>query len=348
MYFQLRITDIIRETAGTYTYRLENTALEPVEYLAGQFLTFLIQLNNKEYRRSYSFSSTPGVDPFLAVTIREKENGEISRYIIRMWKKGDIVTTLEPSGRFTYEPAHIPARDIFLLAAGSGITPVFSLLKQILIQEPGAHITLIYSNTTPERTIFHEQLQTWQKQYSNQLQCIYLFSNDPDSHHVYRRLNNILLEQLVNDHIRHHKTDAQFFLCGPPDYMRTILLTLTFMGFDEEQLHKENFVVNTDARIAKTPLPKDHNIRQVLIRYRNQEYYLAIPGDQNILSYALDHDVLLPYSCKGGVCGSCAALCTSGKIWMSVNEVLTDKELAEGLVLTCVGYAISEQVTIEL
>jgi ring-1,2-phenylacetyl-CoA epoxidase subunit PaaE len=348
MYFQLRITDIIRETPGTYSYKLENTTPEPLEYLAGQFLTFLITLNNKEYRRSYSFSSTPGVDPFLSVTIREKENGEISRHLIRSWKKGDIVTALEPSGRFTYEKSTAPVKDIFLLAAGSGITPVFSLLKHILQQEPGAHIKLIYSNTTPERTIFYEQLQQWQTQYQEQLQVVYLFSNDPDSHHTYRRLNNILLEQLVTTHMRYAREDAQFFLCGPPDYMRTILLTLTFMGFPETQVHKENFVVNTDARIAKTPLPKDHHLKQVLIRYRNQEYRLAIPGDQTILSYALENEVLLPYSCKGGVCGSCTALCVSGKVWMPVNEVLTDKELAEGLVLTCVGYPASGEIILEL
>lgn len=348
MYFQLRITDIIRETPGTYTYKLENTTPEPLEYLAGQFLTFLITLNNKEYRRSYSFSSTPGVDPYLSVTIREKENGEISRHLIHSWKKGDLVTTLEPSGRFTYEKTTTREKDIFLLAAGSGITPVFSLLKQILTEESNVHVKLIYSNSTPERTIFYEQLQQWQTQYPEKLQTIYLFSNDPDSHHTYRRLNNILLEQLVTTHMRYHRADAQFFLCGPPDYMRTILLTLTFMGFPEIQLHKENFVVNTDARIAKTPLPQDHDPKKVLIRYRNEEYQLAVPGDQTILSYALANDVLLPYSCKGGVCGSCTAQCVSGKVWMPVNEVLTDKELAEGLVLTCVGYAASDEVILEL
>jgi len=348
MYFQLRIADIIRETPGTYTYKLENITPEPLEYLAGQFLTFLITLNNKEYRRSYSFSSTPGVDPYLSVTIREKENGEISRYLIHTWKKGDIITSLEPSGRFTHEKTDTTEKDIFLLAAGSGITPVFSLLKQILTQEPAAHVKLIYSNTTPERTIFYEQLQHWQTRYPEQLQTIYLFSNDPDSHHTYRRLNNILLEQLVNTHLRYQSANAQFFLCGPPDYMRTILLTLTFMGFAETQLHKENFVVNTDARLAKTPPPQDHDRKKVLIRYRNQEYELSVPGDQTILSNALANEVLLPYSCKGGVCGSCTAQCVSGKVWMPVNEVLTDKELAEGLVLTCVGYPASDEIILEL
>ncbi|CAL1521482.1 iron-sulfur cluster-binding domain-containing protein [Chitinophaga sp. MM2321] len=348
MYLQLRITDIIRETPGTYSYLLENTAPEPVSYLAGQFLTFIISLNNKEYRRSYSFSSTPGVDPYLSVTIREKENGEISRHILRTWKKDDIVTAVEPSGRFTFEQASTTPRDIMLLAAGSGITPVFSLLKQILKDEPSAKVTLIYSNTTPGNAIFYQQLQVLQTKYSQQLHCLFLFSNDPDSHHAYRRLNNILLERIIQEQLHFNQSDAQFFVCGPPDYMRMVLLTLRFMGFSEEQLHKENFVVNTDTKLAKMPLPEDTSTREVTIHLRNVAYQLSVPANQTILSYALEHDVALPYSCKGGVCGSCTAQCISGKVWMPVNEVLTDKELAEGLVLTCVGYPASDQVILEL
>ncbi|WP_160712513.1 ferredoxin--NADP reductase [Chitinophaga solisilvae] len=348
MYLQLRITDIRKETPGTFTYYLEPVAQEPVSYLAGQFLTFIIQLHGKEYRRSYSFSSTPGIDPYMRVTIREKENGEISRHILRTWKKGDVVTSLEPSGRFTFEPGTNGARDIFLMAAGSGITPVFSLLKQMLHEEPSARIVLIYSNTTPERTIFLQELQTLQEQYSNRLHCIWLFSNDPESQHTYRRLNNILLELLVTEHLLYNKPEAQFFLCGPPEYMRMILLTLHFMGFREDQLHKENFVVNTEARLARTTLPADTSLKQVKIWLRHEVYELQIPANQTILSYALEHNIALPYSCKGGVCGSCTALCTGGKVWMPVNEVLTDKELAEGLVLTCVGYPASEQVSLEL
>ncbi|HVI46244.1 MAG TPA: 2Fe-2S iron-sulfur cluster-binding protein, partial [Chitinophaga sp.] len=265
----------------------------------------------------------------------------------RTWKIGNTITTLEPSGRFLLEPVTTP-RDIFLLAAGSGITPVFSLLKQILVNEPTAKVTLIYSSPSPHQTIFYEQLQSLQQMHRQQLQILHLFSNDPDSHHVYRRLNNIILEILVNEHLRFNKQDAMFFLCGPPDYMRTILLTLTFMGFREHQLHKENFVVNTDVKLAKIQLPTDTTTRQVTIRSRGEEFHLAIPANQTILSYALEHNVALPYSCKGGVCGSCTAQCVSGKVWMPVNKVLTDKELAEGLVLTCVGYPESDEVIIEL
>jgi ring-1,2-phenylacetyl-CoA epoxidase subunit PaaE len=348
MYLQLRITNIVKETPGTHTYFFEEATGQPVIYTAGQFLTFIILLHGKEYRRSYSFSSTPGVDDFISVTIREKENGEISRHVLKTWQKGDIVTAVEPSGRFIYQPLTKGPKDVFMLAAGSGITPVYSILKQVLHEDPSASITLIYSNSTPERTIFYQQLLDWQAKYPQQLTCVFLFSNDPDVHHTYRRLNNALLEILVNKHMKHNPADALFYLCGPFDYMRTILLTLTFMGFSADQLHKENFVINTAVKIAKTPLPQETDTRKVILHYRNETTEMQVPANQTILEYALDNNIQLPYSCRGGVCGSCTAQCVSGKVWMSVNEVLTDKELQEGLVLTCVGYPVTEEVILEI
>ena len=344
LYLQLRITEIIKETPDAFTYRFENT----ITYQAGQFLTFLITLHGTEYRRSYSFSSTPGIDPYPAVTIREKENGEISRYILRNWKKGDILTAIQPSGRFTLTTSTTP-RDIFLLGAGSGITPLYSLLKQTLHQEPTAHVKLIYSNATHERTIFYDQLQTLQAQFKDQLHIMYLFSSDPPEDKItYRRLSNLLLEPLVNEQMRFKSTDARFFVCGPPDYMRMIMLTLTFMGFAEEQLHKENFVVNTSPQLARMGTPDDKTIKEVLLKTKQGEYKLSVPGNMTILNAAMAQGITLPYSCRGGVCGSCTARCPEGKIWMAWNEVLTDKEIAQGFILTCTSYPVSAAVKIEL
>jgi ring-1,2-phenylacetyl-CoA epoxidase subunit PaaE len=352
LYLRLRITGIIQETPDTYTYCLENTAPEPVIYQAGQFLTFLVNIHGTTYRRSYSLSSTPGIDAHLAVTIREKQNGEISRHIIRHWQKGDVVTSLLPSGRFTLDRIAGQPRSIFLFAAGSGITPVYSLLKHILYREPAARVILLYSSPGPRQTIFFKQLQALQVKFSRQLQCIYFFSQQGfDNNSAPRRLSNILLEPLVNEllpHNEHDKAAAQFFICGPPDYMRMIMLTLTFMGFDASQLHKENFVVNTGVKLEKAGRPQDATLKQVRLHVGAATYNIKIPGNQDILSSALQQGITLPYSCKGGVCGSCTAKCTQGKVWLAVNEVLTDAEVAQGLVLTCVGYPASDTVEIVL
>lgn len=344
MYLQLQITAIIKETADTFTYRLQPVNGAKVAYEAGQFLTFLIELHGIEYRRSYSFSSSPGIDHDLAVTIRRKENGEISRHIHDHWQVGDIVTTLQPSGRFTLDEIPNEPFDIFLLGAGSGITPLFSLLKYILHHYTHAHVKLVYSSPTQERTIFHAQLQSLQQQYAEQLHIIYLFSGEG----IIRRLSNGLLEPLVNEQLKYTPSQTQFFVCGPPEYMRMALLTLTFMGYSEQQLHKENFIVDTAPQLKRIGTPADSTMKTVIIRKGHDSYTLQLPGNKNILTEALARGIILPYSCKGGVCGSCTARCTQGTTWMALNEVLTEKEIAQGYLLTCTGYAVSETVTIEI
>ncbi|WP_343669171.1 iron-sulfur cluster-binding domain-containing protein [Chitinophaga sp.] len=344
MHLQLQITAIIKETADTFTYRFQPVNGEPVVYEAGQFLTFLIELHGVEYRRSYSFSSAPGIDPAPAVTIRRKENGEISRHIHDHWKVGDIITTLQPSGRFTLDEIPGSPFDVFLFGAGSGITPLFSLLKYILHYHTQAHIKLVYSSPTQEQTIFHQQLQSLQEQYAEQLHIIYLFSAEG----IVRRLSNGLLEPLVKEQLKYNSSLAQFFVCGPPEYMRMALLTLTFMGYSKQQLHKENFIVDTAPQLARIGTPTDSTLKTVLIKKGGESYELKLPGNKNILSEALAQGITLPYSCKGGVCGSCTARCTQGTIWMALNEVLTEKEMAQGYLLTCTGYAVSETVIIEI
>ncbi|RPD40100.1 ferredoxin--NADP reductase [Chitinophaga barathri] len=347
LYIQLRITRIIPETPDTFTYHLESADGKPVKYQAGQFLTFLVQLHGTEYRRSYSLSSTPGIDDFLAVTVKRIANGEISRYILRTWMVGDEITSLLPSGRFTLDSAPDTQRDIVMLGAGSGITPLFSILQQALHVEKAAHITLIYSNRDEKNTIFRERILALQSRFPDRFTIVWLFSDPANTTGVYRRMSNSLLEMIAPKHLQYPRELAGFYICGPAEYMRMAQFTLTFMGFREDQLRKENFVVNTEAKIARVQIPQDTTLKQVHLKHQGNIQILAVPGNESILHAALRQHVQLPYSCKGGVCGSCIATCTGGKVWMSVNEVLTEKELAKGLVLTCTGYAQSDEVTLE-
>ncbi|MBO9152574.1 2Fe-2S iron-sulfur cluster-binding protein [Chitinophaga sp. GCM10012297] len=347
LYIQLRITRIIQETPDAFTYHLESADGKAVKYQAGQFLTFILQLHGAEYRRSYSLSSTPGIDGFLAVTVKRIANGEISRYILRTWMVGDEVTSLLPSGRFTLEPLANARRDIVMLGAGSGITPLFALLQQALYLEKASHITLIYSNRDEKNTIFRERLIALQTVFTERFTIVWLYSDPADASGVYRRMSNSLLEIITPQHLHYPREQAEFYICGPAEYMRMAQFTLTFMGFREDQLHKENFVVNTEAKIARVQVPQDASLKRVRLKHEGGEQTLEVPGNETILQAALRQHVQLPYSCKGGVCGSCIARCTGGKVWMSVNEVLTEKELSQGLVLTCTGYAQSGEVTLE-
>ncbi|UYQ93150.1 iron-sulfur cluster-binding domain-containing protein [Chitinophaga horti] len=347
-YLQLRITAVKKETIDTFTYRFERTDGGPMEYKAGQFLTFIIFIHDTEYRRSYSLSSTPGVDERPAVTIKWRENGEVSRYIIKHWQIGDIVTSMAPSGRFTLDVTPHPPRDIFLLGAGSGITPLYGILRQVLRDEPGSKVTMIYSAKNEHHTPFHKELRALAAEHASRFTLLFFFSEPTEeSEFTYRRIGNGLLEMLTPKHLAYDRKQAQFFICGPLEYMRMCIFTLTFMGFTEEQLHKENFTVNTQFLIQKAGTPIDSNPKQVVLTHAENTLELAVPGNQTILQTALNKGITLPFSCRGGVCGACTSRCTEGKVWMAANEVLTDKEVAEGLILTCVAYPVSETVKIE-
>lgn len=347
LYLSLRIVNIIRETEDTFTYQLKTTDGEPLQYKPGQFLTFLINLHGIEFRRSYSFSTTPGIDALPAVTVRRKQNGEISRHILHDWKVGDVVTSLLPSGRFTHDALQTTPRDIVMMAAGSGISPVYALLKYILKAEPTARVTLLYSNTSPETAIFREAVETLQTQYPHTFTLIHFYSSGTlHEMPVYRRLSNIVLEPLINTRLHYNRRLAQFYFCGPPEYMRMIQLTLTFMGFDATQLHKENFVVDTEAKRKHAAIPTDTTPREVTLLYHGEAHILHVPGNETLLHAAQAQGLHLPYSCKGGVCGSCTAACTEGSVFMSVNEVLTDAEIKQGLILTCVSYITSDKAVI--
>jgi ring-1,2-phenylacetyl-CoA epoxidase subunit PaaE len=346
-YLSLRIRNITRQTAEAATFEFETIDGIPLAYRPGQFLTLLVTLNGRELRRSYSFSSTPGIDPFPAVTVKRVTNGEVSRYLLTHWREGDLVTALPPAGRFTLDPSPDKPRDVFLVGAGSGITPLFSLLKALLLDEPDSQITLIYSNQNEHTALFWREINALTAAHAN-LTTIHLLGDPtPATRQHLGRLNIGLLEKLVTEHLHFGRDRAEFYVCGPFAYMRMVRMTLIFMQFREEQIHRENFVVEA-LSAAKAPSPRDPSPRQVTLHLQHRTFHLVVPGDRTILQAALEHDVPLPYSCLGGVCSACAVRCTEGKVRMTLNEVLTARDLDAGWVLTCVGYPDSASVTLRI
>lgn len=340
----LRVREIVRESDDTKTFFFETVQNEPFHYKAGQFLTFLIDMHGHEVRRSYSMSSAPGVDLFPAITVKRVANGEISRFWIDTVQVGATFRALAPSGRFTLEtpPDNLP-RDIVLIGAGSGITPLFSIMKDALTHEPGTQVTLIYASRNVRNTLFWAQIIHWQARYPERLQVIHIHSQPSDEWNGIRgRINNTRLEQLVQQSLRFNRPDARFYICGPFDLMRSAEITLHFMGFQTAQIRKENFVI-----ISPPPPPPDSHPHDIRLNFQASAYDLHVPAHSTVLDAALASGIQLPYSCKGGRCATCAAVCKTGGIHMSVNEVLTDRDLAEGWILTCSSYVDSDNVIVD-
>jgi ring-1,2-phenylacetyl-CoA epoxidase subunit PaaE len=347
-HLELRISKIIRETTEAITLTLEPTEGEEITYKSGQFLTLLVSIGGKELRRSYSLSSTPGVDEHPAITIKRVVNGEVSRYLIDHLQEGDILKALPPAGRFILQTQPEVQRDIFLIGAGSGLTPLFSILKDVLHHEPQSHCVLIQSDRNEITGLFTKQIRRLAEQYAGKFSHHPLHSNPlPQAGAVYpSRLSIGLLQTLIRQYMRYGQSVAQFYICGPSDYMRMARMALTFMEFRPEQVHQEIFVTE-ELPQNTTPYFENTDDKRIELLYRQKRYVLTSPYNQSILKTGLVNGLRLPYSCAGGVCSTCIARCTKGKVHMAINKVLTDKEVTAGWVLTCVSYPVSDEVTIE-
>lgn len=332
---QLKVKNIIRETKDAISIYLEEYPGLEIFYQAGQFLTFIFSRPYGEIRRSYSLSSTPGVDPVPSITLKRIPNGEISRFFFEYLKQGDDLISLPASGRFTVDTNPALKRHFCLIAAGTGITPVFSLMKKILHEEPKSFVTLIYQNRDEHSIIFQKELKKIEKEFSKHFKWINLLSRPMERRHVSHRLNNELFEKLVRNHIPLNE-DSFFYICGPHAMMRMAEFTLKWMGIQDSQIRRENFSIDF---IPPPPILTDTTIKQLTIQFQNKTHVISVAYPTNILQAALDNDIQLPYSCRGGRCSTCVARLLKGKMKMSINDVLTEKDLEEGLVLTCVGYA---------
>jgi ring-1,2-phenylacetyl-CoA epoxidase subunit PaaE len=342
----LRVVDIQPAAADTKTIFLERTDGQSLSYRAGQFLTLLLSLHGREVRRSYSLSTTPGVDPIAAITVKRVPNGEVSRYLLDHLRTGDELVSLPPAGMFTLEEDGV-ARSLFFIAAGSGMVPVFSLLKKALAEGAGNRVALLSQHHDEESTLFRHSLTALVEQYGRER---FRWANRLSVREG--RLNNWPLEDWVEEALAAgsaagkksaaaggHKIDplALFYLCGPPAFMRMVQFTLKWMGFSDGQIKKENFTIEYVP--PAPPFPADTIPRKATIHTGEETYHFEVRWPDTILQAAEKNHIRLPYSCRGGRCSSCVAKRLRGKVKMSINEVLTERDLREGFVLTCVGYA---------
>lgn len=303
-FLNLKVIAIKHETPDSVTVYLQNINDEKIKYLSGQFLTLVFEINGKEIRRSFSLSSIPDIDNDLAITVKRIANGEISNYIYRHLAIGDVIQSLHPSGRFILSNTNYK-RDVFMIAAGSGVTPLFSIIKTKLLQDSDSRIILIYSNRDELSTIFYDELNNLQNAYKENFICIYIFSEPENKNRMYKgHLSLELLRSLIELNLKYKKQDAIFMLCGPFDYMRNAEMIIIAMGFDKSQLKKENFVVIAEQEAINTAPVQEAGDKFVSIKYQGQNFDLTVPFGKPILKAALEQGIKLPYSCQGGICGN--------------------------------------------
>lgn len=338
---QLIIESIRQETRNFKTFFFREG--HGLRYEAGQFITLVDQSGQIEVRRSYSMVSSPLLNEPLAIGVKRMDNGFFSRKLIDLAVPGNTLITSGVSGFFRLPENISTFKTIFFFAAGSGITPVLSLIKTALFAFPLIKIYLVYSNSSAENTAYFGDLKKMEQQYTDRLTIHFLFSSTADLRRA--RLNReLLLEFLTIVNFDRH--DTLFYTCGPESYMRLIIFLLLEEGFPKDHIKKEDF--NPANKKLNLHLPPDKNNYKVQLQWGEKEYGFQVNYPDTILRAGKRIKLNLPYSCETGKCGSCAAVCLSGKVWMSNNEVLTDEDLARGLILTCTGHPQSQDLILKI
>ncbi|HEU0064529.1 MAG TPA: ferredoxin--NADP reductase [Flavisolibacter sp.] len=342
LYKRITIANIEEEVKGFISIKFNEGHL--INYKAGQYLTLIHIANNEEIRRSYSITSTPELKEQLSIGIKRIENGYFSRQLVDNARVGDEIITIGAGGFFTLPDNISVYKQVIFFAAGSGITPILSLLKSVLYNYPFINAVLIYSSQSKSETIFYEALEQLYSQFTERFTIRYLFSNSPDLQSA--RLHRDLLEEILLKHIRVRPEQVLFFICGPESYMRLCTYVLQENHYPKNNIRRENFVIQKLA--THVSVPGDHKSYLAEIFISDKRYIIEVNYPDSILKAAKKAGVLLPYSCEAGRCGNCVAKCIKGNVWLSYNEVLTDEDINKGLTLTCVGHPYNGNIVLEI
>ncbi len=351
-YHDLIVKNIIRETKDAITIVFDNPKDNPIKYKSGQFLTLIVPVGGKEVRRAYSLCSSPFVDDDLAVTVKRVDNGLMSNHLPDNLKIGDHVKILEPMGQFVTDYDKTKKRHLIMFAGGSGITPMMSIIKSIIHEEPESIVSLIYCNRDIDSIIFKDELERMQTTYEGRLQIIHVLDNAPMNWQGYSGLlNSEMLSKLVERIPDWGIENTTYLMCGPEGMMKNANSLLVARNIPNDKIFKESFVQGTIDKESKKEAAADTSeakAREVTIRYDGEEYKITVEPSSTILETALDIGIDLPYSCQSGLCTACRGKALSGKVKLDEEEGLSQSERDDGYVLTCVGHPLTDDVVIEI
>jgi ring-1,2-phenylacetyl-CoA epoxidase subunit PaaE len=345
--FHLQIKKVIKETDDAATIVFWHPLNEVIKYKAGQFITLCATINGDKLRRAYSMSSSPVVDAALSVTIKRLGGGIVSNWLIDNAQAGQFIEVIEPMGRFFVEPQSQSARSHVFFGAGSGITPLYSMIKTLIRSEPLSKIYLVYGNRTEESILFKKELNQLEAENRGRLQIVYILSK-PSATWV-GGTDRINQAQAVY-YMKQMGVDigqAHYYLCGPQGMMVEVQKALVMFNVAESKVHKESFL-NEAARLPEPEVFDTATKYSVRVNYDGNTFDFDVEPHQTILEAALERDIDLPYSCQAGMCTACLGICKSGSVKLDEEDGLTDKELAAGYVLTCVARPKSSGVVIDI
>ena len=339
----LKISEIKQETptAVAVTFEVPQALKTIFSFSAGQYITLNHTINGDQVRRAYSICSSPS-SGVLTVGIKKVANGTFSVYANDQLAVGDVLQVMPPQGKFTLHTDSQQAHHVAAFAAGSGITPILSIAQTALEQEPNSTFLLVYGNQTKQQAMFYETIEQLKTQFPERFFVEYIFSRSQETNAARGRIDkNVVSYYLTNKYKQTSFKD--FYVCGPEAMIDEVSNTLVASGVSKQHIHFELF---TTTLTAAPETVKDGTTSISIIVDQVTEQF-TMPQNKTILEAALEKQLDAPYSCQGGICSSCIGRVIEGKAEMRQNQILTDSEVAEGLVLTCQAHPVTPIVVLD-
>ncbi len=348
-FYPLQVCDLRRETADcvSIAFAVPAALRETFAFVPGQHITLRTNIGEIEVRRSYSLCSTPESGEWR-VAVKRVDGGQFSQWANALLRAGDLVDVMPPDGRFVFQPDASQRRHIVLMAAGSGITPMLSILSALLHREPLSRVTLVYGNRRVRDIIFKEQIEDLRDAFLTRFQLIHTLSGEPQEAPLASgRLDGDKVRQLFAQVIDPSGVDA-VYLCGPNEMIEQCAAACIEAGIAENAVHKELFGAPAPRRAASdqpNASAVSADTAAVTVTADGISRTLQVPlRGESILDIALAAGIDAPYACKAGVCCTCRARVTEGTVRMDANFTLEQDEVARGFVLTCQAHPTSTAV----
>ncbi|WP_430411817.1 1,2-phenylacetyl-CoA epoxidase subunit PaaE [Kordia sp.] len=351
-FHEIEVAEVYKETSDctVIAFNIPENIQEEFKYTQGQYLTVRKMINDEDIRRSYSLCSSP-VDNQWKVAVKQIPGGIFSTYANTELKAGDKLDLMTPAGHFYVEVDPSGKKNYIAFAAGSGITPMLSIIKTHLELEPQSTFKLFYLNRTVKSIIFKEEIEQLKNKYLQRFNIFYFLTKEQrDIEFLNGRFTPEKIQTLTKTFIDITDT-ADCFICGPEDMIFLIRDELEAAGLPKENIHYELFFSGdnkaSNAHIAEILEQKVDGTDVTIVDGGKEFHFIMEDEYDNILDGALAAGADLPFACKGGVCSTCKCRVVEGSVEMKINYALVESELASGLVLSCQAVPTTEKVIVD-
>ena len=336
----LIITNITQLTADAVAISFDVSDNALFQFEAGQYITIKNDINGEEVRRAYSICSTNKEG--VTIGVKKVESGKMSTFLTENIKVGDMLEVLPPSGNFVIKGDN---KHIVGICAGSGVTPILSMIKTELAKDSAAKFTLIYGNKTKVSSMFADELEQLQADNSDRLKIHNAYSREGVAGAINGRLDKNTIQQLLNTFLPIKTADA-YFICGPGELIDNANELLLLNNINQAKINFERFTTVERAKVADND--SDEIIANVMVSVDGEDFEFTLSNKgQTILDAAMEQGADVPFSCKGAVCCTCKAKVMEGKVTMDANYSLSEEEVAEGFVLGCQARPASANVVVD-